>query len=133
MGSRIFIILTTITFILACESEGDIHLPEGNYSGYFTRSTVEEDGVPSRVTLTFAGNTFTGSSEVPKYPAICHGTYTIEGDKITFINSCPWTADFDWTLVLSGEYIINVDDEQVKFFRDYDGKQTDVYLLKKNN
>jgi hypothetical protein len=133
MGSRIVIIVTMIFAALACESEGDIHLPEGKYSGYFTRSTVDEDGVPSRVTLMFAGNTFTGNSEVPKHPAICQGTYVIEGDKITFINNCPWTADFDWTLILSGEYVINVDGDQVKLFRDYNGKQTDVYLLEKNN
>jgi hypothetical protein len=118
---------------MGCESEGDIRLPLGEYRGYFTRSTVDEDGTPSEVTLLFTENTFQGSSHTQKYPAICQGTYSIDGDKITFKNSCPWTADFDWTLILGGDYTINVDGNQVKLFRDYGGKQSDTYVLERNN
>lgn len=120
-------------FTAGCESDGDVRLPEGKYNGYFSRSSVDQDGTPSEITLLFSGNTFQGSSATSKYPAICQGTYSIKGDKITFTNSCPWTADFDWTLILGGEYVINVDGNQVKFFRDYDGKQSDSYLLIKTN
>jgi hypothetical protein len=131
MRSRIAILLIAAAF--ACESDGDIHLPQGKYSGYFTRSTVNEDGTPSKVTLIFTGNTFSGSGDTPKYPAICEGTYSIDGDKITFTNTCPWTAEFDWTLILGGEYVINVDGDQVKFFRDYNGIQSDTYVLNRDN
>jgi hypothetical protein len=133
MKSRWFIGLGMMVFALSCESDADVQLPPGKYTGYFVRSTQNSNGTPSEVTLLFTAGTFTGSSDVPKYPAICEGTFSINEDKITFANSCPWTADFDWTLILSGEYTINVDGDQVKFFRDYDGAQADTYVLKKNN
>lgn len=133
MRPKIVMILSLLGFMFSCESEGDIHLPEGKYSGYFVRSTGDDAGSPSEVVLMFSGNTFTGSSDTPKYPAICEGTFSIKEDKITFTNTCPWTAEFDWTLILNGEYVIYVDGDQVKFFRDYNGKSSDTYVLVKDN
>jgi hypothetical protein len=133
MRTQFILVVCLVTLLIGCESDGDIHLPEGKYNGHFTRSTVDEDGTPSEITLMFTANTFQGSGDIPEYPAICQGTYSIKGDKITFTNSCPWTADFDWTLILGGDYTINVDGNKVKFFRDYDGKQSDTYVLERNN
>ena len=133
MKSRFLIVLAMVVLAISCESDADVQLPPGKYTGYFVRSTQNSNGTSSKITLLFTADGFTGSSDTEKYPAICEGTYSIDEDKITFANSCPWPADFDWTLILSGEYTINVDGSQVKFFRDYEGTQSDTYVLEKNN
>lgn len=58
----------------------------------------------AKVELSFDNGTYQGYSERYKFPALCRGTYTVSGSKITFANDCPWTAEFDWTLILSGEW-----------------------------
>jgi hypothetical protein len=52
-----------------------------------------------------------------KYPALCHGTYSIKGDTIDFVNECAWTAEFDWSLILAGDYVIKESGKTLEFFR----------------
>jgi len=49
------------------------------------------------------------------FPAVCSGTYAMSGDKITFTNECMWTADFDWSLVLNGEWNYTFRGETITF------------------
>ena len=71
----------------------------GSFSGWFKRGEVRAD-----VTLNLNNNTFTGSSVQEKFPAICKGVYSVSETNIYFIDECIWTADFDWTLILSGSW-----------------------------
>ena len=77
---------------------------DGNYIGTFERS-----GNTSNVELTFNNGNWMGESETVKFPALCYGTYSNSGNVMTFENACFWTADFDWTLILGGDwnYILN--------------------------
>ena len=72
---------------------------DGNYIGIFERS-----GNTSNVELTFNNGIWTGESETVKFPALCNGTYSDSGNVMTFENSCTWTAEFDWTLILGGDW-----------------------------
>jgi hypothetical protein len=56
------------------------------------------------VELNLDNGSFGGTSTIPRYPAICAGNYTIGNGEITFVNQCFFTADFDWTLILSGTF-----------------------------
>ena len=38
------------------------------------------------------------------FPAGGSGTYEMKGSKITFSDTNIWLANFDWNLILSGEY-----------------------------
>ncbi len=71
----------------------------GTYSG-----TFERNGESTPIQITFNNGSFNGQSSIEKFPAICSGIYTSNGDQITFTNNCIWTADFDWTLILSEEW-----------------------------
>lgn len=71
----------------------------GDYTG-----TFERNGEISNVDLQFNNRQFTGTSEIPKFPAICKGKFSINGNLIFFSNECAWTAEFDWTLILNGEW-----------------------------
>jgi len=48
--------------------------------------------------------------------------------KITFQNECAWTAEFDWTLILSGEYNLTKTGSVLEFLRDYRSANSDTYI-----
>jgi hypothetical protein len=72
---------------------------DGHYTGVFTRN-----GISSMVELELKDGHFSGKSEGDKFPAICKGSYTYTLTTITFVDSCLWTTEFDWSLILNGEW-----------------------------
>ena len=105
MKGKNLILISFLIVLISCNKKNDnIELNiNGNYSG-----TFERNGTNSKVELTFNNGTFEGQSELGKFPAICRGTYTTSGNKISFNNGCPWTAEFDWTLILGGDWKANL-------------------------
>ena len=117
-------ILTGLLIIaFACNNDDDPHINiNGTYTGTFERS-----GVLSNVELDFAENAFTGSSEVNKYPAICNGNYSKTSNEITFSNLCIWTAEFDWTLILDGNWTFDLNGDNLTLIK----SNGDKYILTK--
>jgi len=96
-------ILLTIIFLsaLACsksDDESNINV-EGNYIG-----TFERKGTISNVEIDLKNSAFTGKSDTEKFPAICRGSFEMSHNTVTFRDECPWTAEFDWSLILSGKW-----------------------------
>jgi len=137
MKHRHIVIWIIFIAIASCEKSKDEIAPDGVYTGTFQRQLAFGGGDISNVTITFSSNTWTGSSDKVKYPALCHGTFSISDQKITFNNECAWTAEFDWSLILAGEYDFVSDGQQLKIIRDYSGPATDawadIYILTKQN
>lgn len=106
MRSLAAIALTVFLCAFNCEDAEDMRI-DGTYTGEFQRIDPKADYPVSNVTLTFTNGRFEGTSSQPKYPAICKGTYSIDGDDVTFKDECYWTAEFDWTLILSGEFKVS--------------------------
>lgn len=101
MKPNILILFGLIFVILSCNNDDENSQTEinGEYVGIFERGENN-----SNVELTFNNGNWSGESEVTKFPALCNGTYSNSGEEITFENACPWTAEFDWTLILGGEW-----------------------------
>lgn len=119
----------TLPFISCKKTNSDFIIPNGTYSGTFQRLT-NAGGQISNVTISFSGNTWTGQSQYAKYPALCHGTYRGKGtDSLIFENACPWTAEFDWSLILSGNYKIDISGKNLQINRSYIGAYSDIYKL----
>lgn len=119
------------TLWLSCQKNDDNDSPDkltGTYSGTFNRTGFADS---SKVKISLGDNQFTGQSSIAKYPAICRGSYDLSDQTISFVDSCAWTADFDWTLILNGTYNISfVDDNSIRIWRT-NGAVTDEYLLSK--
>lgn len=96
---RTFYLMVGLVCLFSSCGSDQPQLLVGNYSGTFTRGNES-----SNVQLVFENGKFEGSSEVTKFPAICNGTYQVSGNKIEFTNSCAWTAEFDWSLILAGSW-----------------------------
>lgn len=102
-----FLIVIVILFLsFACSNNSENSQPEidGEYIGIF-----ERNGVTTSVELNFDNGVYTGVSEAEKFPAICNGIYSVSDTSILFQNECGWTADFDWTLILSEQWNFEID------------------------
>jgi hypothetical protein len=128
MKKLIFIFLIVIISITSCDKSHNDKIPDGVYTGTFQRQLAFGGGDTANVTLTFSSNTWTGQSDITKYPALCHGTYSIDKQKIIFTNDCSWTDEFDGTLILGGEYTLSLNGNQLGFIRDYRGPSSDTYV-----
>jgi hypothetical protein len=107
-----------------------LHIPDGTYTGTFQRELVWSKSDTAQVTLTFSSNNWYGESDKVKYPALCNGTYSIDGNKINFNSGCAWSAEFDWSLILSGEYTLTITGNTIEFSRDYRSATSDTYVDK---
>jgi hypothetical protein len=132
MKPILFIILTMTILFESCRKTDTGNVPiikNGTYTGTFQRQ-VSGNGIISNVTIIFSSANWSGESQYTKYPALCRGTYKINAaQQITFENSCFWTAEFDWTLILSGDYKLIADGNNIEIFKDYNGVFKDVYKL----
>ena len=127
------LLLIASAALLSCKKDKNDTILSGTYKGTFQRTGPGLPGQLSEVTITFEGNRFSGQGVLPTYPGICNGDFTQDGIKITFENSCVWTANFDWTFILDGEYEITWAGDYVEIGRGYNGTvpYQDVYKLMK--
>jgi len=123
------LVLATITSCKKNDNNQVIKL-NGTYIGTFQRK-VSGTGAVSNVSLIFSAGTWNGESQVVKYPALNNGSYNINGNKITFKNESVWTAEFDWSLILNGDYDINTSGNSITITKTYSNGMLDIYKLVK--
>lgn len=125
-------LILIVCIIIGC-AKGDnqpLKISDGVYIGTFQRKLSWADNRTANITMSFTSNKWLGTSDIVKYPALCRGTYLIKGDTIVFENECFWTAEFDWSLILSGKYIIKDSGDMIEFSRDYHSSTGDIYTDK---
>ena len=93
--------------------------------GIFSRTGMDT----SQVSLYFDQDRFEGFSSAQNYPAICSGTFELDNNTVVFTDSCTLTANFDWSLILSGTFNISISDGTVRIWKT-NGAVTDEYLLR---
>ena len=99
--------------------------------GTFIRTTPFAISKAANVSITFRDNNFEGASDKYRYPVICKGTFIVSGQEIEFTNTCgPWTADFDWSLIISGKFKIIRTADSLELTRFFDGGSYDRFVLK---
>ncbi len=113
------------------EDEPMISFEEAEYNGVFLRLQSGSNSVESPVALTLSNGTFTGVADSLYYPAICKGSYKIKGNTISFTDSCYWTANFDWTFILSGTYTIREEQNETVLIQELSPQNYNIYRLQK--
>lgn len=122
MKAHFLILFCLLIGLASCNDEDSPSNINGEYVGVF-----ERNGNSSAVELTFTNGIFSGESEIVKFPALCNGTYTISRNTITFTNACAWTAEFDWTLILGGEWDFKLNNDVLTLTK----SNGDKYILNK--
>ena len=74
-------------------------------------------GIIGNTEIELKTNTFKCSGNNNRIPAGGTGKYKIKNDKITFNDENGWTADFDWNLILNGEYDYNSKGKTLKIWK----------------
>ena len=117
--------------LLGCDKNGEISKPitDGTYSGTFTVTYGSEKNT-GVTTVKFENGKYTCTGNPNRIPAGGSGTYSINGNKITFRDENIWTAEFNWRLILNGEYDFTFDGKKLKFSTGTDGNHYE-YNLKK--
>jgi hypothetical protein len=119
--------LSSLIFTSWEKTDDPFYLDNGNYSGTFERELVWGKSDNAKITMTFSSDTWSGSGDHIKYPALCNGTYRIEEDTIVFEINCVWTAEFYASLILSGKYKLVKNEYSMEFNRDYRSANADTY------
>jgi len=117
-------LLTIVIISLGC-SRKNKNIDRNNIEGQYV-GTFERNGNASNVNLNLSNNEFSGNSNVDRFPAICSGEYTISNDTIIFENACVWDADFDWSLILYGNWHYTYENNTLTMT-----KNADKYILTK--
>lgn len=131
MKSQIVYIFTVcLILFVGCEKDEETSnkIIDGNYEGTFQREYVWVESETANVAFTFSSNEWRGSGNKYNYPVLCRGTYSISRDTIIFKNICVMTPELDWSLILSGKYVLTVNDDRIEFARDYRSATSDTYI-----
>ena len=107
--------LIFLVFAMSCEKENQI-LEQGKYSGTFKVVYNSDTVKTGAVTLELNAGMYTCSGNKNKIPAGGSGNYSFEKNKIKFIDVGIWTANFDWGLILNGEYNYTFDGKRLKIW-----------------
>jgi hypothetical protein len=75
----------------------------GIYSGQFF-FTEKNDSIVSTVQFTFAESTYTCVPQMLYHPPAGAGKYRMHGDSVELRDLSAHTANFDWTLILDGNF-----------------------------
>lgn len=136
--SLLFGIVVVVVFTM-CRKDSAVDQPvivpetmeveiEGTYAGVFTAvyPTMTRQGP---VTVLFDSGHYVCSNASNYVPAGGQGTFEADSTAITFADPGFYTANFDWGLLLSGEYAYELTDSTLLFYRYCDSSAYYEYNL----
>lgn len=104
--------------IWGCHCDDEVADPmHGRYTGMFT-VTYGSGSQSGEVILNLYAGRYTCFGNSNRIPAGGRGTYTLDEHTITFFDENVWTADFDWNLILNGEYEYTFDGQKLTLWAD---------------
>lgn len=126
----IFTVLSLPLLFMSCNKDNpDTTISEGKYKGTFT-VTYNSGKQSGRTTLVLENGKYSCTGNSDRIPAGGSGTYSIDNGKITFVDDNIWTADFDWGLILQGQYDYQFDGRNLKIFVSNDVACYEYLLVK---
>lgn len=131
MRKYFYIPIVLLIVFFSCRKESLDQSIEGDYKGTFIRSHPSATYMPSDVSLHLSNHAYSGISSSSNYPALCQGSYSVDGNKLTIVNSCMFTANFDWSFIFSGTYQLEIQESKLHIWKDYGNGVSDDYYLEK--
>lgn len=106
-------LILAVVFIMGAAGKCDTPLPDGAYTGTF-KVVYDTATFTGLTTLRLDGDTYRCEGNDNRIPAGGSGTFAIRDNTIIFHDENMWTADFDWNLILQGEYHYTYDGRNLK-------------------
>jgi hypothetical protein len=132
MKKNIFLLFGILIILSGCTKQVVNRIPDGTYTGTFIRTSPKARYAPANVSLVISGNRYSGTSDKDNYPAICSGSYLVQGSMLKVKNACVFTADVDRSLIFNGDFEYTFDGTKLQIVKKYslEGKY-DTYILQK--
>lgn len=129
---KICLLLLVISNTNSCsEKDLDGSIPNGDYTGTFTVNYADGSTHSGPVTISFSEeNSYSATGNPDYYPAGGNGNYRIDDDTFIFTDENFWTANFDWGLILNGEYTYTFTDNELTLIKTKDDSTTYTYVLR---
>lgn len=104
--TRILLMLTILFTLPACTDKLTANALNGTFEGEFLYRSPEGGSVRSAKTnVSFSDNNYSSLGNANYIPAGGSGTFEIQKENILkFEDKNIWTANFDWLLILNGNY-----------------------------
>ena len=115
---QIGLIGTSLLLFISC-GKTSIPIEEGIYSGTFTvKYFVEMPWVSGsgETTLELRNGEYTCTGNSDLIPAGGSGNYSLKNSRVIFNEEHGWLANFDWGLILNGEYDYIFDGKRLKIW-----------------
>lgn len=110
---------TILVSVLGCKKDEVDAGISGVYDGVFTVEYSDGRSYSNLVTVVLGRDGSFESSSDPNpgqyYPAGGSGSYIVEDNKILFTEVNGYPADFDWGLILRGEYEYTMSSDELEF------------------
>jgi hypothetical protein len=115
---RLVIFLLPLFVFIACKKDSNTiqqELESAIYKGTFTVNYNDKIHSASDIEVVLnSDKSYNSTGNInPRIPAGGSGTYIIKDNAILFDDQNHWTADFDWGLVLAGEYKITSNNKKL--------------------
>ena len=133
MKKTALLMLLAVAFA-GCD-ETEIANLKGSYSGTFIYHNPSDAAAPKSgpVTVTFDGTTYSSTRNPDYIPAGGSGTFEFSDKKtVKFEDQNFWTANFDWNLILKGEYDYEIKGDSLIITRSRDEVKLYEYRLKRD-
>ena len=123
-------IFTLVILLSSCQKDDSSIIMDGTYKGTFT-VTYSSGTQSGQTSLELKDGKFSCSGNSNRIPAGGSGTFSSDNKKIAFNDENVWTADFDWNLILSGQYDYTFDEKKLMLSADKNGVGNYKYDLEK--
>lgn len=121
MKAKISILLFTLGLSLGCKKPDKVNVVnDGDYTGLLV-VTNSAKSVPNTypVVASLKNGRFNITYKNISKPAAGSGTYTFNKGLAVFANEGAYTADFDWNMILNGEYEIKSNATDLKLIKKF--------------
>lgn len=113
-----------ITLLGACSEKLNLVILDGTYKGFFY-FIPPGGGQPTKsaeeISLSLSGNTYTSSAGTGRIPAGGSGKFMAQqNNKLQFTDEQVWTADFDWNMILNGNYRYELKSDSLILTRNFE-------------
>lgn len=108
MKVKIYLPLFFLGFSFGCKKPTNVDvLTEGNYTGVLViTNSMKSVPVTQPISISLKDGEFNITPNANLKPFGGKGTYTFKNKIGYFTDDGVWTADFDWNMILNGEYDI---------------------------
>jgi hypothetical protein len=113
------ILLLSVFIFSSCEKDAgeELKLQDGTYSGKFILKNIDPGANTTDIvvatSITITGDNYTSTSGPNRTPAGGSGKFSVKSPIINFADKNVWTADFDWNLILSGDYTSEINGDSL--------------------